>query len=326
MAFWSWPRYVPKAEKQARAAKKLEKLKKKREVKPVVLQGTTIARTWWGKAWNENLERYADYENRIGRGRSYVRHGAVLDLQIREGEIIALVQGSRSRPYEIIITIKKLHKDTWKTVTGSCLGMIDSLSELLEGKFPKSMADVFMRQGTGLFPTPKEISLQCSCPDWANMCKHVAAALYGVGARLDEDPMLFFLLRGVDTSELISRTVSSKAESLLEKASKKSSRIIADADLSSVFGIDFAEDAGLSQPDGDTGKEAGADNGVRKTGVRKSVKSRLKTGDGSVRTGKLSKKPARKKTDVKRMTKVVVKPAAKKQIRSGKTKPKGPAV
>jgi uncharacterized Zn finger protein len=160
MAFWGWPRYVPKAEKQARAAKKLEKLKKKQDVKPVVLQGKTIARTWWGKAWNENLERYADYENRIGRSRSYVRHGAVLDLQVREGKIFALVQGSRSRPYEIIITIKKLNKDTWKAVTGSCLGMIDSLSELIAGKFPKSMADVFMQQGTGLFPTPKEISLK----------------------------------------------------------------------------------------------------------------------------------------------------------------------
>lgn len=320
MAFWSWPKYVPKAEKQARAAKKLEKLKKKREVKPVVLHGKTIARTWWGKAWNENLERYADYENRIGRGRSYVRHGAVLDLQIREGEIISLVQGSRSHPYEIIITIKRLNKDTWKAVTGSCLGMIESLSELIEGKFPKSMADVFMQQGTGLFPTPKEISLKCSCPDWANMCKHVAAALYGVGARLDDDPMLFFTLRGVDTSELISRTVSSKAESLLEKASKKSARIIADADLSSVFGIDLAGDAGPSQADGGMAKNADADSGVRKAGARKIARNRVKKSVDPARAGKLPKKSARKKMAVKSKATVIVKAAAKNQARAGKKK------
>jgi len=241
MAFWQWPKYVCVAEKKALAAKKLEKLKKKREVNPVVLSGKALARTWWGKAWNENLERYADYSNRIGRGRSYVRHGAVLDLQVREGEIIALVQGSRSKPYEIIIAVKKLNKDTWSAVTASCAGMIDSLSELIEGQFPKAMAETFMQQGTGLFPSPKEINLKCSCPDWATMCKHVAAALYGVGARLDEDPSLFFTLRGVDTASLIKKTVESKAGSLLEKAKKKTSRTIEDSELSALFGIELVE-------------------------------------------------------------------------------------
>jgi len=240
MSFWGFPRYVSVGEKKARAAKKLEKLKKKRDVNPVVLQGKPIARTWWGKAWNENLERYADYENRIGRGRSYVRHGAVLDLQVREGEIAALVQGSRAKPYEITITIKKLNKDAWKCITSSCEGMIDSLAELIEGKFPKSMADVFMRQGTGLFPAPKEITLHCSCPDWAEMCKHVAASLYGVGARLDEDPSLFFTLRGVDTTDLIGKTVARKTETLLQRAEKKTSRVIDDSDVSGMFGIDLA--------------------------------------------------------------------------------------
>jgi len=243
MSYWGYPKYVSVAEKRAKAAKKLEKLKKKRDVKPVVLQGKAIARTWWGKAWNENLERYADYENRIGRGRSYVRHGAVLDLQIREGEVIALVQGSRSNPYEVIITINKLAKDAWRNISDSCAGMIESLSELMEGKFPKAMAEVFMRQGTGLFPASKEIKLRCSCPDSAMMCKHVAASLYGVGARLDEDPLLFFSLRGVDTSDLVSRTIASGTERLLSKAGKKSARIIADADLSAVFGIELAEGA-----------------------------------------------------------------------------------
>ncbi len=236
---WSFPRYVAKAEKQARAAKKLEQLKKKRDVRPVIIQGSAIARTWWGKSWNRNLEQYADYSNRIGRGRSYVRHGAVLDLQINAGEIKALVQGSRSKPYEILIKIGKLGKNTWQQISSSCSGMLDSVSELLSGNFPKELGELFLQRDAGLFPSPKEIAFECSCPDWASMCKHVAATLYGVGARLDEDATLFFTLRGVDMTDLITRTASAKAESMLEKAAKKSSRIIDDTDLSALFGIEL---------------------------------------------------------------------------------------
>lgn len=236
---WSFPRYVAKAEKQTRAAKKLEKLKKKRDVRPVIIQGSAIARTWWGKSWNRNLEQYADYSNRIGRGRSYVRHGAVLDLQINAGEIKALVQGSRSKPYEIFVKIGKLDKNTRQQISSSCAGMLDSVSELLSGDFPKELGELFLQRDGGLFPSPKEIAFECSCPDWASMCKHVAAALYGVGARLDEDATLFFTLRNVDMADLITRTASAKAENLLEKASKKSFRIIDDTDLSALFGIEL---------------------------------------------------------------------------------------
>ena len=238
---WSFPRYVAKAEKQARAAKKLEKLKKKKDVAPVIIQGSAIARTWWGKSWNRNLEQYADYSNRIGRGRSYVRHGAVLDLQINAGEIKALVQGSRSKPYEILIKIEKLGKNTWQQVSSSCIGMLDSVSELLAEDFPKELGELFLHRDSGLFPAPKEIAFECSCPDWASMCKHVAATLYGVGARLDDDATLFFTLRGVDMTDLITRTASAKAENLLEKAAKKSSRIIDDMDLSTLFGIELTD-------------------------------------------------------------------------------------
>jgi len=258
MRFWGFPRYVSKAEKQAKAARKLEQLKKKRDVRPVILQGHAIARTWWGKSWNQNLERYADYSNRIGRGRSYVRHGAVLDLQISNGEIRALVQGSRSKPYEICIKIGKLSKNTWHQISSSCSGMLDSVSELLAGDFPKELGELFLQRDAGLFPAPKEIAFECSCPDWASMCKHVAATLYGVGARLDEDATLFFTLRGVDTADLVSRTVSGKAESLLEKASKRSSRIIDDADLSALFGIELiqSEIAGPGKTDRQPEKKA----------------------------------------------------------------------
>jgi uncharacterized Zn finger protein len=213
-------------------------------VKPVVLTGSAIARTWWGKSWNKNLEQYADYSNRIGRGRSYVRHGAVLDLEIDAGTIKALVQGSRSKPYEIIISIGKLNKKILDHLVTSCSGRLDSISELVAGKFHRELGELFLRPGAGLFPSPKEIDFECSCPDWASMCKHVAATLYGVGARLDEDATLFFRLRGVDMADLIGKTVSEKADTLLAMASRKSSRVIKDEDLSALFGIDMLESGG----------------------------------------------------------------------------------
>jgi uncharacterized Zn finger protein len=292
MAFWSFPRYVCKAEKQAKAAKKLEQLKKKRDVKPVILQGGAIARTWWGKAWNRNLERYADYTNRIGRGKSYVRHGAVLDLLINPGEVRALVQGSRSRPYEIVITIKKMNRNVWHAITTECGGTLDSLQELLAGNFPASLGDIFMRQDAGLFPGPKEISFECSCPDWADMCKHVAASLYGVGARLDEDPSLFLTLRGVDVGGLIARSATKKAERLLETASQKSSRILENVDLSGMFGIELAE--GAVSPGEIPGREPAAGS-AKKTAAAGKKKT---AGKGAAKKSALKKASSRKKAAV----------------------------
>ncbi len=321
MAFWGFPRYVSVAEKKARAEKKLNQLKKKKQdLRPVIIEGSAIARTWWGKAWNKNLERYADYSNRIGRGRSYVRYGSVLDLQINAGEIKALVHGSRAKPYSITIKIRKLNRAAWQEITSGCSGMLESLEELLAGKFPKALEEAFMQRDRGLFPSPKELEFDCSCPDWASMCKHVAAALYGVGARLDEEPTLFFTLRGVETSELISRTVSTQAESLLEKASKKSSRIIADADLSSVFGIDLAGNAGSYQPAGGSAKEILADNGVRKAGERKAVRARVKKVVSSAQAVKPPKKSVAKKETVKQKARRAVKAVAKKQTNIRKKK------
>lgn len=231
--------YVSAADKRKKAQKSTEKLKKKNpDISPVIITGTKIAKTWWGKSWNDNLERYSDYENRIGRGRSYVRNGAVLDLKITSGNISALVQGSRSKPYQVNITIKPLQKEVWEAITKDCTGKIDSLQELLEGKFPKALADLFTAKGKGLFPSPKEITLNCSCPDWANMCKHVAAVLYGVGARLDDDPGLFFVLRNVNIEELVSEAINKKSQSMLEKSGAKSRRVIDEVDISSLFGIE----------------------------------------------------------------------------------------
>ena len=241
MGFWGYPRYVSVEEKRAKAEKKLKQLMKKNPaMRPVMIQGTAIANTWWGKSWNKNLERYADYSNRIGRGRSYVRHRAVLDLQIEPGRVDALVQGSASRPYAVTIGIEPISPATWKAILQACDGKMASLQALLAGKFPKDLEEVFMAKGKGLFPSPDEISLSCSCPDWAVMCKHVAAVLYGIGARLDEDPNLFFKLRKADVGELVSKAVTDQTHTLLEKAKKKSSRVMAEADLSEVFGIDLS--------------------------------------------------------------------------------------
>ena len=244
MRSWGYPRYVSVAEKRARAAQKLKQLKKKNpHVNPIVIEGTAIARTWWGKAWNKNLESYADYHNRIGRGRSYVRHGAVLDLQIGSGQVESLVQGSRSKPYSVTIRIKAMGKRNWEEIKTASQGKLDSLQELLAGKFPKGLGEIFTTQGKGLFPSPKEIDFDCSCPDWASMCKHVAATLYGIGARLDQDPELFFKLRQVKMKALVSGAVAGKTRELLKKARRKSARVIDDSDLSDVFGIDMESPA-----------------------------------------------------------------------------------
>lgn len=246
MSYWNnFPRYVSVAEKKAKAAKKLKQLSKKNpNLKPVILEGSAIASTWWGKAWNLNLERYADFHNRIGRGRSYVRHGAVLDLQIDHGEARAFVQGSQSSPYAVVISIKTLKKDIWQTILNQCQCMLESLQDLINGSFPKTMAEIFTHKDSGMFPSPKEIKFSCSCPDWAGMCKHVAATLYGIGARLDKNPELFFRMRNVEMGDLIGQAISDHKQKLLARASKKSSRIIEEADLSQTFGIDLENDLG----------------------------------------------------------------------------------
>jgi uncharacterized Zn finger protein len=276
VSFYDFPKYVTVAERRAKAQKSLEKLRKKNPgVTPIIINGRKLVRTWWGKAWNDNLESYSDYANRIGRGRSYVRHGAVLDLKISPGKVAALVQGSAGKPYEICIEIEPLSRSTWETITKACEGKIDSLQELIDGKFPKGLAELFIAQGKGLFPSPKEISLECSCPDWATMCKHIAAVLYGVGARLDENPALFFVLRDVSIDELVSRVVSEKSEILLVKSGKRSGRVIEDDDIGALFGIDVegeGEEVSFSRQA--AGKKDGVKNKAKRPGAGKSPRSK----------------------------------------------------
>jgi uncharacterized Zn finger protein len=233
-----YPPYVPVAQRRAKAEKKLRQLRKKRpNIKPVIIAGRSLATTWWGQSWNSNLERYADYHNRIERGRSYVRHRAVLDLQMRRGDITALVQGSETKPYDVSVKIDELNARNWATIRQACEGSFDSLAELLAGKFPQSLKDLFFQQGSGLFPAPKEIHFDCSCPDWASMCKHVAAVLYGIGARLDEEASLFFTLRGINVDDIITQTVADTTQALLNKAEQQRDHVLDDADIGDVFGI-----------------------------------------------------------------------------------------
>lgn len=291
MSYWNYyPRYVSVGEKRARAAKKLKQLKKKNPaIKPIMIEGRTIARTWWGKSWNHNLERYADYSNRIGRGRSYVRHGAVLDLQIRPGQIESLVQGTRSKPYTVIINIKGINKKIWQNIKANCADKLDSLQKLLAGNFPKALGEIFTAQGQGLFPSPEEIEFNCSCPDWAYMCKHVAATLYGIGARLDDSPGLFFILRKVNVDDLIHQTIADQSYNLLKRAEKTSDRMIVESDLSGMFGIDMEDVIEFNPPKNDEKASRG-----RKTSPKavKPANTKLAKRKPELKTG--SKKKARR--------------------------------
>lgn len=235
---WGDYEYVPVAKKKQSAQKALEKYRKKRpDLQPVTITGNRIAKTWWGVAWNKNLEAYADYANRIGRGRSYVRNGCVLDLRIDVGRVSALVAGSARKPYKVEITIEPLSENRWKRISELCGRSIASIDQLVQGKFPEELAGLFNQTGEGLFPTPREIKFSCSCPDWADMCKHVAAVLYGIGARLDEDPALFFKLRNIEMEALVQKSIEEKMKSMLKNAEKETPRVIKDADLGELFGV-----------------------------------------------------------------------------------------
>lgn len=233
MAFYHQFRpYVPVAERRRQAEQTARKMAGKgRALAPIRLEGRAISRTFWGRAWCDNLEAYSDFANRLPRGRTYVRNGSVIDLQIAAGQVTALVQGSSL--YRITIGIAPLPAARWRTFAAACAGQVTNLLDLLQGRLSKDILTALTTPGTGLFPTPAEIKLDCSCPDWAEMCKHVAAALYGVGARLDEKPELFFTLRGVDMQELVT-AASVTATAPLGEAPADA---LAGADLEALFGV-----------------------------------------------------------------------------------------
>lgn len=236
MGWGYWKPYVPVAQRRAQAQKAVAKAQKAgKDMQPVVIEGRTIARTFWGKAWCDNLEAYSDYENRLPRGRAYVRNGSVIDLKIEPGKILAQVIGS-SR-YTVEIGIAAMPGARWNSLVKECTGSIASLVELLQGKFSKAVMERLCQPKTGLFPAPQDIRLACSCPDWATMCKHVAAVLYGVGARLDTQPELLFTLRRVDPGDLVTQAA---LPAKTRKAPSKA-KVLDEAGLADVFGIELAD-------------------------------------------------------------------------------------
>jgi uncharacterized Zn finger protein len=256
--WWSFKPYVSVAQRRAKAEREIKKLEKKgHKAQPIYFEGKTIARTFWGTAWCDNLESYSDFANRLPRGRTYVRNGSVCDLQIEPGRVTALVSGSEL--YKIKIAIKPVAPKLWTQIKRECRGQIGSLVELLQGKLSKGVMEIVTRRDGGMFPAPGEIEMACSCPDWAGVCKHVAATMYGIGNRLDHQPELLFKLRQVDHLELIAQASSPIAR---PKATKK--RIIAADQLSDVFGIELdrmGTDVGVAGTD--KANQPNPDNQIR---------------------------------------------------------------
>ncbi len=230
-----WRKYVPAAARHAKAHREMNKLRKKgKDIQPIKIEGRTIARSFWGKRWCEHLESFSDYSSRLPRGRTYVRNGSVCHLAIRTGRIDAIVSGSEL--YNVTIRIDRLKAAVWKSVKTSCSGQIGSMLELLQGKLSDQVMSVVADRERGMFPKPGEIKLDCSCADWASMCKHVAAVLYGVGSRLDDRPESLFVLRGVDTAELIATEMTLPGDAATDNA-------LADDALAGIFGIDLDTDS-----------------------------------------------------------------------------------
>lgn len=271
---WGYPPYVRVAERKKKAAKKVASLLKKGHiVNPIVIEGRVIAKTFWGKAWCKHLETYSDYENRLPRGRTYVRNGSVIDLKLHPGEIKALVSGSSI--YTVTIKVDPVSLQKWEALVKECAGKIDSLIELLQGKLSKGIMEIITHQEKGLFPDLEHVKMDCSCYDYADMCKHVAAVLYGVGAHLDQYPEDLFLLREVNHTDLIA---TASLSGLSQGDSNQDATQLTD-DLSSLFGIEI---------EGEPPPVIYLDSKVKKTSLRK--KSEAKPKKAGSKRAKATKK------------------------------------
>ena len=295
--------YVSVGQKLANA-KKFVAQKLKDKANPITIEGKKITQTFWGDAWCKNLETYSDFENRMPRGRTYVRNGSVVHLEIDKGVVKSYVAGSDT--YEVVVKIKPLKPERWKAIKKKCSGEIGSVVELLQGKLSKHVLGIVTDKKEGLFPSPEEIDLDCSCPDWATMCKHVAATLYGVGVLLDKSPELFFKLRGVDHLELIDSSVSIAT-------GKKDSETLDEGALEDIFGVELSDSLEPKAKASGKGREKAAVKKVAKTTLSKTAAK--KTAKKTVK--KTAKQPV-KKAAVKKATAKKAKPAAKPAAKASK--------
>ena len=326
---YGYPAYVSVAERRQKAEKAAAKAKKAgKNYSPIEPYRGAIAKTVWGQAWCDNLEAFSDYENRLPRGAKYVRNGSVIDLQIAPGKVSAQVMGSNL--YTVDVAIKPVATVKWKAICTDCAGSIDSLVELLQGKLSGAVMQRISAPVTGLFPAPKEISFDCSCPDWAGMCKHIAAVMYGVGKRLDDQPELLFGLRGVDAKDLVAR-----AGAGLKAPAKgsKSAKVLDDAALADVFGLEMDEGAAqrkvavkklaakkpAAKKPAPSAAKAVRPVGVRKTATAKTATAKTaKTGAKTI-TKKIVKSPPKAKTPIP--ARPLPPPVKSKPKAAGKTKP-----
>ncbi|HEY2147026.1 MAG TPA: SWIM zinc finger family protein [Pirellulales bacterium] len=273
--YGDWEPYVPVAVRRARAVKAAAKIakKEKRELCPVKAVGRKLCSSFWGQAWCENLERYSDFANRLPRGRTYARNGSVVDLQIERWRVKALVSGSEL--YRISIDIKTLAKPAWKRIKQDCSQSIQSLFDLLQGRFDRAVMERLTQPQSGLFPQTSEIEMDCSCPDYAGLCKHLAAVMYCIGARLDSAPELLFVLRDVDHLDLVGEAVA--AENLETALAASDSDSLSTSDLGEMFGIELESSA-------EPGPQARTEKSRRKRTVKATAKIRVKQAITEVET------------------------------------------
>lgn len=316
MRYYGFAPYVPVAQRRAKAARYAAALakKEKRKLAPVELLSGGIAKTFWGKAWCEHLEQFSDFENRLPRGRTYVRNGSVIDLRITSGEIRSIVSGSDL--YHIKVSITTLSAAAWKQIKHDCSQAVDSLMELLTGKFDRGIMQRLTQRNDGLFPRPAEIKMSCSCPDYAVLCKHVAATLYGVGARLDREPEVLFTLRKVDPLELVRD--ASGSENLDRALKGQGAKSLAETDLGELFGIEIESGTGVETDRAATrrtAKKQPAAAAAKKVAIKKLMdkKSRVKKSTVKIITVKTVTVPPRTRSKVTVNGKSTVKVAAKKR-------------
>lgn len=306
MSWQDWPAYIPVAQRRAIAKREMERLRKQgQRIEPIVIEGRRITRTFWGDAWCAHLQSFASIANRLDRGRTYVRNGSICHLEIQNGLVRALVMGTEL--YEVQIDIKPLGKARWQQIRERCAGNVGSLVDLLQGRLSDPVMAVVTNRAEGLFPKPREIESRCSCPDFAVICKHVAAVYYGVGARLDKRPELLFALRGVDHEALVDDHV--QAVTTLTLGGSDSSRI-ADDNLSDVFGIELDDDDATT---GDVASTAAGRAGRKARGQRKPTgksatpppapaPGRSRTGRGGRQARATTERPTTRTTKVRPST------------------------